>query len=209
MTGPRRSAGPRTSIRVRAALAGGLVLGLGAGLTVASWTDAELTTPTTFRASSFGVQSSLQGATYTTATPVTTSVSGLYPSPTLTTGNGYVSLKVKTVAGSVAGTVALSAAANAGAGLTPVLRYRIVVIAAAASCSATAFTGSPTYAVGNASIYQQVSAARPPTTSLALAANAGSEVQYCIELSIPTTAAQGTYAGTSATVSWTIVGRSS
>src|SRR5882757_5884777 len=106
MTGFRLSERPRASIKVRAALAGGLVFGLAAGLTVASWTDAERV-GATFTASSFDVQSSLQGGTFTNAATVSGNVSGLYPGSV-----AYISLKVKTVAVSAAGTVKLSAAAN-------------------------------------------------------------------------------------------------
>lgn len=207
MSGSRPQAGPRASVRVRAALAGGLVFGIAAGLTVASWTDAEFTSAS-FGTSSFGVQASLNGAAYTAASTVSTTVTGLYPSATLTSGNAYVSLKAKTTVGSIAGTVRLSAAANAGTGLTPVLRYRIVSIAAAGTCSATSFTGTPTYIVGGAAAYQNVSAALAPTSTLALSANAATEIQYCIELSIVPASAQATYAGTSGTLTLTLAGTS-
>jgi hypothetical protein len=202
MTGSRLSATPRASIKVRAALASGLVLGLAAGLTVASWTNAEFT-GATFTASVFGVQSSLNGAGFTTNASQTVSVTGLYPSATLTTGNAYVSLRVKTTATSVAGSSSLSAAANAGGGLTPVLRYRVVL---ATTCTSAAFTGSPTYVVGGAGTYQLVSGALASTTALSIAAAAGTGRDYCIELSIPTSAAQGTYAGTAGTLTLTITG---
>jgi len=204
MTGSRLQAAPRASIKVRAALAGGLVLGLGAGLTAASWTNAEFT-GATFTASAFGVQSSLNGAAFTTNASQAVTVGGLYPSATLTSGNAYVSLRVKTTATSVAGTTQLSAAANGGSGLTPVLRYRVVL---ATTCDASAFTGSPTYVVGGASAYQQVSAALAATTALSIGAAAGTGRDYCLELSIPTTATSGAYAGTSATLTLTVTGAS-
>jgi predicted ribosomally synthesized peptide with SipW-like signal peptide len=203
MTGSRLPERPRASIKVRAALAGGLVFGLAAGLTVASWTDAERV-GATFTASSFDLQTSLQGATYTGATSVTGSVSGMYPGAL-----AYISLKVKTAAVSAAGTVSLIAAANS-TGLDAVLRYRIVQTLAA--CTSTAFTtGSPVYVVGNSvPTYQQVNAALAPTLGIAAAANASTEVGFCIELGLPATGvAQGTYAGTSGTVTWNIIGTSS
>ena len=61
MTGSRLPESPRASIKVRAALAGGLVFGLAAGLTVASWTDAERV-GATFTASSFNLQTNVQSA---------------------------------------------------------------------------------------------------------------------------------------------------
>jgi predicted ribosomally synthesized peptide with SipW-like signal peptide len=202
MTGSRLSERPRASIKVRAALAGGLVFGLAAGLTVASWTDAERV-GSTFTASHFDLQSSLQGATYTNAASVSTSVTGLYPGSLQ-----YISLKVKTAAVSIAGTVSLSAAADS-TGLDAVLRYRIV--RNAPTCALSAFTGSPMFVAGGAGpTYQQVSVALPATSALALNANAGNEIDYCIELGLPATGvAQGTYAGAMGTVTWNVIGTSS
>ena len=201
MTGPRLSERPRASIKVRAALAGGLVFGLAAGLTVASWTDAERV-GATFTASSFDLQSSLQGATFTNAAAVSGKVTGLYPGSL-----AYISLKVKTAAVSTAGTVSLSAAANS-TGLDGVLRYRIVRTAAA--CTSAAFTGSPVYVVGSGvPAYQQVNTALAATPGLVVAANAATEVDYCIELGMPLGVAQAGNAGTSGTVTWNIIGTSS
>jgi hypothetical protein len=201
MTGSRLLAGSRVSIRVRAALAGGLVFGLAAGLTAASWTDAEITAPATFAASAFGVQTSVQGGAYSAASSVTGTVAGLYPGTP-----AYIALKVKTAAVSAAGTVSLSAAANS-TGLAAVLRYRIVQTLAA--CTASAFTGTPVYIVGGAAGYQQVNAALAATTGIAVGANASSEVGYCIELSIPLGVVQATYQGVSGTPTWNILGTSS
>lgn len=199
MQQPRPPVRPGVSIRVRAALAGGLVLGLGAGLTVASWTDAEFVKGT-FTASSFDIQTSVQGGAYSGATSVTGNVAGLYPGSL-----AYIALKVKTAAVSTAGTVSLSAAANS-TGLANVLRYRIVQTLA--SCTATAFTGSPVYVVGGASTYQQVNTALAATTGIAVNANAGSEVGYCIELGIPLGTVQTGNQGASGTPTWNVTGTS-
>lgn len=203
MTGSRPQTRPHASIRVRAALAGGLVFGLGAGLTVASWTDAEFTR-STFTASAFGVQSSVNGAAFTTNASISATASGLYPSATLTTGRQYISLRVQTTAASVAGTVQLGATAATGT-LAPVLRYRIVL---ATTCNATAFTGTPTYVVGGASSYQAANVALAATTALSLAAAAGTGRDFCLEFSIPTGSAQATYGGATASLPITITGTS-
>jgi predicted ribosomally synthesized peptide with SipW-like signal peptide len=200
MLQPKQSARPRVSIRVRAALAGGLVLGLGAGLTVASWTDAEFVKGT-FTASAFGLQTSAQGGAYSAVNSVTGSVAGIYPGSL-----AYIALKVKTAAVSTAGTVSLSATANS-TGLAAVLRYRIVRTLGA--CTATAFTVSPVYVVGGAASYQQVNAALAATTGIAVGANASSEVGYCIELGIPLGTVQATYQGVSGVPTWNIIGTSS
>jgi predicted ribosomally synthesized peptide with SipW-like signal peptide len=209
MIGSTPTEGPRASIKVRAALAGGLVFGLAAGLTVASWTDAERV-GATFTASTFNLQTSVQGAAYvstggTTGT-VTASAAGIYPG---SSGTRYVSLKVKTAAVSVGGTVSLSAAANGGGGLTPVLRSRIVTIPGATSCASGVFTAGATYVAGSNVSYQMVSAPLAPSVPIAVAANGGgAEVHYCIELSIATATPQVTYQGTTATATWTVTGQS-
>jgi predicted ribosomally synthesized peptide with SipW-like signal peptide len=202
MTGSRLSERPRVSIKVRAALAGGLVFGLAAGLTVASWTDAERV-GATFTASSFDVQTSLAGGAYTASTTVSGTVNGIYPGTA-----SYIALRVKTTAVSVAGSVRLSTAGNTTDLLAPALQYRIV--RSSAACGSAVFTGSPIYVVGSAApTYQSVSGALAPTTPIAVAAAGGTEAAYCIELSVIPGSSQTTYQGKSATVSWTISGVSS
>jgi predicted ribosomally synthesized peptide with SipW-like signal peptide len=198
MTGSRLSERPRASVKVRAALAGGLVFGLVAGLTVASWTDAERV-GATFSASTFDLQTSLNAAAYTSASSATVSVEGVYPGSPV-----YISLKVKTAAVSTAGSVTLAAAADS-TGLDAVLRYRIV--RTSSTCDAAAFTTS--FVVGGAASYQQVSAALAATPAIAVTANGATELAYCIELGMPATGVAQSNAGTSGTVTWNIIGTSS
>jgi predicted ribosomally synthesized peptide with SipW-like signal peptide len=200
MTGPRLSERPRASIKVRAALAGGLVFGVAAGLTVASWTDAERV-GATFTASSFALQTSLAGGAYTPATTVAGSVSGMYPGGPAS----YIALLVKTTASSVAGSVRLSSAGNT-VGLAPALRYRIV---RSSSCTAADFGAGATYDAGGALTYQSVSTALALTAPVVAAAAAGDVVAYCIELSMAPGSAQASYQGTTTVVSWTVSGASS
>ncbi len=204
MTVSTESGRPRASIRVRAALAGGLVFGITAGLTVASWTDAEFVR-STFTASTFGLETSLNGGAYSSAATVSASAVGIYPG---SSGTRYVSLQVRTAPVSTAGTVSISAAANGGGGLTPVLRSRIVSIPAATACTSGVFTAVATYVAGGFNSYQMVSAALPASPPIAVSANGGSESAYCIELSIATATVQATYQGTAATATWTITGTS-
>ena len=207
MNALRSRGAPRTSARVRAALAAGLALGIPAGLTVAAWTDAEFTAPATFTASRFDVETSLQGGAYSGSTTVPTSVSGLYPSSTLTSGRRYISLAVRTTTSSVAGTVRVSAAAATGA-LAPALRYRIVALGAAATCDAGAFGVGATYLAGDAAAFHAASSALPLTAPVAIGAAGSTPAQLCVELSVADGAAQGTYAGTAATVTWSLTARS-
>jgi hypothetical protein len=71
------------------------------------------------------------------------------------------------------------------------------------------FTAGATYVAGGFASYQMVSAALPASPGIPVAANAGSEASYCIELSIATATVQATYQGTAATATWTVTGQSS
>jgi predicted ribosomally synthesized peptide with SipW-like signal peptide len=61
---PRAKARGLRSRRVRAILAGGLALGIGAAMTLAAWNDSEFAQGT-FTAGAFNIQGSLDGTTYT------------------------------------------------------------------------------------------------------------------------------------------------
>jgi hypothetical protein len=187
---------------VRAALAGGLVLGLGAGLTVASWTDAAYVGSPVIMASSFALQTKTGTAAYTDATTVAVAVSGVYPG---SSGAVYLPILVRTKPGSVAGSVTFAHAASASSGLGAVLRYRVV---RSANCAASAFTGSPLWVAGGASSFPFVTSAQPAVAGPALAADAGSEAAYCVEFTLDTGLAQASYQGAAAAVSFAFTGTS-
>lgn len=188
--------------RLRLGLALGLLLGLPVGLTAASWADAE-TVGGTFTASRFGIETNLAGAGWSSASTVSTAVSGVYPGGGA--GSAYVALRVRTTADSASGTVRLSADANT-AGLGAGLVYRIV--RTSGGCSAAEFTGSPTWVVGGASSSQPLASTLAPTAPLALAAAGGSPVELCVEYALPTTAS-ATLAGTTTTAVLQLTGSSS
>ncbi|HEV7741994.1 MAG TPA: SipW-dependent-type signal peptide-containing protein [Pseudolysinimonas sp.] len=191
MTGSRTPTGLRTSIRVRAALAGGLVFGLAAGLTVASWTDAEFAKPT-FTASNFVVQTSVSGAAYVSTTPLDVPVSGVYPG---STGRLYVPVLLRTAPGSIAGSVTVGHAAIASpAGLTAVLQYRVV---RSTTCDSSVFTAGASYVAGGVATTPLAATAIASTSVGALAANGASPIGLCMEFSLPTGLTQATYQGTS------------
>ncbi|GAB6858941.1 SipW-dependent-type signal peptide-containing protein [Microbacterium xylanilyticum] len=85
-SGGRRAARPAGErsirlLRIRALLAGGLVLGTGATSTLASWNDAEYANGT-FTAARFGIEGSLDGTNY--AKHTSTSAAALSFSPAVT-----------------------------------------------------------------------------------------------------------------------------
>jgi len=186
--------------RVRAILAGGLVLGIGAAATLAAWTTNENATGT-FGASTFNTQSSSSAgvwASNTTAPGVALVFNATGMSPTV---SHFATLNVRTTAATnVAGNVTLTSATPAGA-LAPVLEYRAVQVSAATACTATTFTtGTPVYVAGAVGTYIAVSAvpAVPVQTSLAAA---GGETRYCFDVRVQSTAASS-YQGNTATVTW-------
>ncbi len=214
MTVSAESGRPRASIRVRAALAGGLVFGIAASLTVASWTDAEFVT-STFTASRFGLEMNVNGSGYATTTTIAVSVSDVYPG---STGTVYLPVRIRTISTSVAGTVSLNhAAIDDPTGLTSVLRYRL--IRGAATCNAAAFAAAPAgdYVVGTSTLSAAplVSTALAATTPLAVSAAGGSELVYCYEFSLASSGlAQGTYGSTTSVpittvpLTWNVKGSS-
>ena len=174
---PRR----RASIRVRAALAGGLVFGLAAGLTVASWTDAEFV-GTTFTAGTIDLQVKAGTAAYTNAATISATVTDVFPGAT---GAAYLPVLVQTTTPSVAGTVTMTHSAFTGTGLTASLRYRVI---RAATCNAAAFTAAAAgdYVVGTSTLTAAplVSAAMTPTVIGTASANSGSTISLCFEFSL-------------------------
>jgi predicted ribosomally synthesized peptide with SipW-like signal peptide len=189
----------RVLLRVRALLAGGLVLGVGGTMTLAAWNDSEFAAGT-FSASSFALQSSTDSggtwqehATSGTAATMSFNAAGMSPGAV-----NYAPIWVRTTAGSVSGTLALQGgqlAAGGNAGLFAALDYRVVRYTSG-SCAAGQFTAGASYIVGSSSSKVALGTAG---SSTAVAANSGTPVQLCFEITLKAAAAnslQGTTAGT-------------
>jgi predicted ribosomally synthesized peptide with SipW-like signal peptide len=203
----------RTFTRVRAVLAGALVLGVGTTVTLASWTDTEYT-QASFSASRFDTQSSVDNATWadnTAAPGATIAFTGAGMSPN-THRYGYMLIRTKP--NSVAGTLtfAVPTVTNGGTDTAPflgtALQYRAVAITAA-GCSSTTFTsGSPTYVVGGPAAYVSLATAGPTSVPLpAATALAGAPAGYCIDVLLPA-GADSALQGKSATVTWRVTATS-
>lgn len=182
-----------TRNRVKAVLAGGLVLGLGAAITLAAWTDQEFATGD-FTAGTFNLVGSTDGTTFgehpTVGAPATLSFS---------TGFNNLS-KSSTVAApfvlhldattTTAGTGTLLTSAGSGAAATH-LTFGVIEVASVAACTpvATGTTRVPAAtALGSAA----------GATSFALAAGngtlPGADVVLCIQVTSDATLVQGTAA---------------
>jgi predicted ribosomally synthesized peptide with SipW-like signal peptide len=194
------------SVRLRVLLAGGLVLGMGAMMTLASWHDADLSTGS-FAASTFATESNVNGAGYATNTAS--------PGPTVTfAGAGftpgvsrYLSVLIRTTATSVGGTVMLGGATLSGtdaATLGAAFRYKVV--RTSGTCDATAFTiGSPSFVVGTFTADDPLNNGQEVgVTNILAGATAtlpGIATGFCFAITLPANADNGLQ-GNTATATW-------
>ena len=202
----------RTHTRVRAVLAGALTLGVGATMTLASWTDTEFATGS-FTASRFNTESSIDNsawADHITAPGASITFNGTGMSPD-THRYGYVLIRGK--ANSVAGTLTFAAptVTNGGTDTTPflgaALQYKAVAITAA-GCSASTFSGTPTYIVGNAGSYAALATAGPTGVTLTAAtASPSAPAGYCFDVYLPA-GADNALQGKSVSVTWNVTATS-
>ncbi|WP_449278285.1 SipW-dependent-type signal peptide-containing protein [Leucobacter sp. GX24907] len=188
--------------RVRALLAGGLVLGVGTAVTLASWTDQEVASGD-FRASTFGIVGSTDGTSFaehpTTPAALAFSMSPNALSPGSTVYARFVVRTTNTT--DVAGTVQLGGASVTGTGLGTHLRYGVRTIPATSACNAT------TYGAGTL-----VVAANSPLTAGAasgqsLAVAGASPVGYCFAVTLPAGTPNDAQ-GKVATATWTFTATS-
>lgn len=199
----KRAAQGETFTRVRALLAGALVLGVGGTLTLATWTDTE-TAQGVFTASKFGIQGSTDGVTFadhpgTGPAALAFSVVPTAMSPGTTT---YARFVVKTLADtSVTGNLTLSAATVTGTGLGSYLKYGVRTIPAGSACNASTF-GTGVVVVPNESAFSVAGSG-----TQALAAAGMSPVTYCFAVTLPD-GTPNVAQGLSATASWTFTGTS-
>ncbi len=186
-------------LRLRAALAGGLVLGVAAAVTVASWTDSE-SSRTTLATSTFATESSADGTTFAshpTSPGATMTFAATAMAPTV---SSFALLDVRTTAATtVAGIVRLTSTTATGA-LSPALEYRAVRITTATTCNAAAFSGTPTFVAGGASAYLAATTvpASPVSSPVPLG---GGAIRFCFDIRVEAGAAN-TLQGTTATVTW-------
>lgn len=198
---------PNTFARVRALLAGALVLGVGATMTLAAWTDQEYATAT-ITAGTFGLESQTAATAWgnhssTAASLSFPDASGLYPGQTRSAW-----FQVRTVAGSIQGNVALTSVNNGAAGvpsanpnlaLWSTVDVRIGTVATTEACT-TGFSSTSTLYTA------KMSAAIPsPQITMPLAANAAGIVTYCVQITLPANAPNNAQGGV-VTPTWEFTG---
>lgn len=197
----QRDARQARSRRIRAILAGGLVLGVGVTATLAAWNDSEFGS-TTFTAGTFNIvgstdgtnfsqHASAPGASLTFAAP-SVSISALTPGD-----KAYAFFSVKTVNPSMAGSVLIKGASSNASSLGAQLTYSVRTVTAAANCSSTGWaTASVVTGLPNGAALTAAA-----TSSQVLNADGGNQVNYCIEVAMSATAPT-TVQGTSQQVTW-------
>lgn len=190
------------SRRVRAVLAGGLVFGVGATMTLAAWNDSEYGS-TTFTAGRFDIVGAVDGTTFTShpvgapaALSFSAPFSAMVPGSTV-----YALFSVRTANPSVTGSLQLSTTSTTGTGLGSYLRYGVRTIAGTA-CNGT------TYPAGTSVVPDNSTMATGGTSTQAVAANAGSTVNYCFAVTLPATTDNGAQ-GLTAIQTWQILGTAS
>jgi len=191
------------SRRIRAVLAGGLVLGVGFTMTLAAWTDQELASSTvqagTFSVSSRTVQTD-PFVSHGAGNPATLQLNatGLYP------GVSRAAWVQVQTSGSLGGTVTLtnvsaSAPGAADQALLNALTAVIVQVAQPSACTPTTTSAtmqpSPLTTV-------PTGAQLPPA---ALQGGGANTVTYCVVLTLPSTATTAAQGGTVAPT-WTFTG---
>lgn len=179
----------RNFTRLRAILAGGLVLGIGTTATLAAWTDEEHASGT-FAAGTFSIVGSTNGTVFSdhTTEPGAPLVFTVKPDAMVPGMTTYALYSVKTAPESVGGSVQLTADAGNLSGLGAYLRYGVNTIAGT-NCEASTFDeGTPVVNAGTA-------LTAGSNTMGALAANGASTINYCFAVTLPADApneAQGT-----------------
>ncbi|WP_435746747.1 SipW-dependent-type signal peptide-containing protein [Microbacterium sp. PMB16] len=191
----------RTYRRVRALLAGGLVLGVGATVTIAAWTDQELAT-TTVSAGTFSIASRSDQGAFTSHGPSDTALSipldasGLYPGIKKA---AYVQVQAS---GTLPGTVNLTAVAvtnntggtptGADLALQNAIRVGVAVVAAPANCTTAVTAGTALNVV-------------PTVAAQSVTVTPLNTITYCIVLELPTDAS-GLAQGGIVKPTWTFTG---
>ncbi len=176
-------------------------------MTVAAWTD-DIYAQGSFGTSVFDVESnvskpySVAGPWSDAATPPGSTLvfNAAAMSPTV---SFYAPIAIRTKTNSTSGTVTLPAPTLTGSSpLTGAMQYRAV---RSDTCSVAAFTAGAVYVVGNATTYSPLATGQNTgvTNTLAAATStaAGVPTQFCLEVRLPSGAAN-TLQGQTAVATW-------
>jgi predicted ribosomally synthesized peptide with SipW-like signal peptide len=190
-----------TSKKVRAILAGGLVLGVGAAVVLAAWNDSEFATGT-FAAGDFGIQGSLDGTAFSehdgtagndpAALAFAVDADNLAPEQPV-----YAAFAVRLDPGST-NAASVSIEASSAATIADHLTYSLVTTGADVGCDAAVFAG------GTALVSDAATTTSSAPAIFALPALA-TVVNLCFEVTAGTTLPPGAATGS---VSWDLAAAS-
>nr|WP_314841213.1 SipW-dependent-type signal peptide-containing protein [uncultured Microbacterium sp.] len=188
--------------KVLAVLAGGLVLGVGAAVTLAAWNDSEFATGT-FTAGSFNIEGSTTSATtgYAEHNTAGTAATLAFQLPAVASSMSpgdvvYAPFWVRLSSTTTNNATLIPTGVTAGTGGNEAnLSYTVTAIAPGATCGAGA-TGTPV-ATGS-SLSTQTGPASVPLAKGATAGTAGTAVQLCFAV----TAGSALTQGAPATATW-------
>ncbi|GAA4486194.1 SipW-dependent-type signal peptide-containing protein [Microbacterium panaciterrae] len=185
----------RTRRKILAVLAGGLVLGVGAAITLAAWNDSEFATGT-FTAGSFNLQGSTTSATAgfsdhnvtkgDTAAALTFSA----PFSNLTPGDVvYAPFWVRLDSATTSNATLVASTGTATGANAVNISYSVYSIAAGATCDATATTG--TLVASGADLTTFTAGSSVALTKGATAGTAGTAAQLCFIATAKSSLTQG------------------
>ncbi|MCW4353472.1 hypothetical protein ONR57_09205 [Hoyosella sp. YIM 151337] len=196
--------------KVRALAAAGLVVGTGAALVLAGWTES-LFVAAGFGTAPFSVEGDIGSgwqrypdAGNAAELPFPVAVQSMRPGDA-----AYAPISVRVGADSLAASVTLEGASGSGQ-FYSALRYRVIE---SATCGAPSFT-SGTFIVGSPSSAQPLNASSAQniiSLPAGAAGNPGAHKTFCFELSLPNTAANWTtpgIPGAQLTVNWKFAAQS-
>ncbi|SDH27522.1 SipW-cognate class signal peptide [Agrococcus jejuensis] len=195
-------------MRLRAVLAGGLVLGIGTTATLAAWNDSEYATATV-TASRFGIEGNINGTGYAehATSPGPTLVFSPVTSAMSPSTSSYTTVLVRTTAlTNIGGSLVMStSSAPSDATLAAQLTYSVRSVPLGTTCDANVFT--------NSTGTQIVATNTPLTTAVpantqTLSTLGANPLTYCIRISMLSTA-PSTVQGLTTNVTWAWTGTSS
>ncbi|MDR5712584.1 SipW-dependent-type signal peptide-containing protein [Nesterenkonia flava] len=188
--------------KVQAVLAAGSVLGVGAAVTLASWTSSQYT-ETTINAGTFVLEGAVPGGEFLPAplesahTLVFTDAAAMHPGST-----GYAAFSVRTASGSMGGEVRIQAAEENVAGLGQWLTYGVALIEDPAACHAATFNA------GTQIVPRGTAVSTGSQSPASVAPDGGSVAHFCLEITLPEEGVPNEAQGTSAHVTWEFRGSS-
>lgn len=209
-TAPERSS---KSARVRALLAGGLVLGIGIpATTLAAWTDSEYLT-TSVGTSRFDLESrSASAPTFASHVNAAGALALGMPGGFSPGASRFAYADFRTSTDStVGGTVQLTGqtiTVTSGAAFTAGdLSYRIASVAATASCDATTMAAATTWLGSTAGAFTAIGQVGTTNLTVPVAAAAATPVRLCVEARL-SASAPSSYQGRSFDLAWVFTGTS-